>query len=119
MANAGKESEVHVLERETRYMLDSDEAPFIRERIEGKEMRAGGRTREGEYGERSLGGSRDDSTGEERRASGMRWGCTGRTSSPFSVSLRFLFTDFLSSRPVTRVDENYSRNVDDLYAPAL
>lgn len=119
MANAGKEGEVHVLEREMRYMLDSDEAPFIRERIEGKEMRAGGRTREGEYGERSLGGSRDDGTGEERRASGMRWGCMGRTSSPFSVSLRFLFTDFLSSRPVTRVDENYSRNVDDLYAPAL
>lgn len=55
MANAGKEGEVHVLERETRYMLDSDEAPFIRERIEGKETRAGGRTREGEYGERSLG----------------------------------------------------------------
>lgn len=28
---AGKEDEVHVLGRETRYTLDSDEAPFIRQ----------------------------------------------------------------------------------------
>lgn len=31
---AGKEDEVHVLERETRYTLDSDEAPFIRQGAE-------------------------------------------------------------------------------------
>lgn len=46
VANAGKEGEVHMLERETRYILDSDEAPFIRERIEGKEMRVRGNERE-------------------------------------------------------------------------
>lgn len=49
---AGKEGEVHVLERETRYTLDSDEAPFIRQGAEenrrneadGREKKRGGNT---------------------------------------------------------------------------
>lgn len=53
--NAGKEGEVHVLERETRYTLDGDEAPFIRERIEGEEGRWEGGTRGRIWRIRSLG----------------------------------------------------------------
>lgn len=69
VANAGKEGEVHVLERETRYTLDGDEAPFIRERIEGEEGRWEGRTRGRIWRTKFGEGGGDDGT--ERRA---RWG---------------------------------------------
>lgn len=90
----------------------------------------GGREREGEYGERSLG---VEMMARARKGEHREWdrggvGCMrvyGSKIFPFLcflLPLGFLFRDFLSSRPVTRVDENYSRNVDDLwtlYTPML
>lgn len=111
--NAGKEGEVHVLERETRYTLDGDEAPFIRERIEGEEGRWEGGTRGRIWRIRSLG--RVARKGE--RDGGV---CVCVEDFPLSSLLppsssAFFLEISSSSRPVTRADENYSRNLDDLW----
>lgn len=56
---AGKEDEVHVLERETRYTLDSDEAPFIRQGAkENRRNEADGREKKEEETEERGSGHR-------------------------------------------------------------
>lgn len=90
---------------------------------ESKERKEDGREeREGEYGERSLGRVVEMMARKGERDGG---GCV-RVSKIFPFLpcflVGFLFRDFVSSRPVTRADENYSRNLDDLwtlYTPVL
>lgn len=56
---AGKEDEEHMLERETRYTLDSDEAPFIRQGAkENRRNEADGREKKEEETEERGSGHR-------------------------------------------------------------